>query len=73
MCSMAGLWAGEQPPAQDLRGLMCSVQLDHHNKGDEIQDYLKEITGKHLETCLSSNPPVALHCQLIAACDGNAV
>ncbi len=22
------------------------MQLDHHPKGDEIQDYLKDITGK---------------------------
>ena len=31
------------------------MQLDHHPKGDEIQDYLKDITGKVFRICFSKS------------------
>ena len=32
------------------------MQLDHHPKGDEIQDYLKDITGKSSDAALAGSP-----------------
>lgn len=42
-----------------------SVQLDHHPKGDEIQDYLKDITGKSSDAGLAFQSASPVECELV--------